>query len=254
MANHIGAAVVLRLRPKPKYLHETRPILDALKKFGEVNTFKNLKFDFNRAKPNPYNRTIHVIFDDKEAAQRAIAASPLTIPITQPPSHAANTPASSEFSEFAESSPPLKSNAVIKRRRNHRIPPTEEIKCTIELDDNHIETMTNPRTKFNVYNTRKSDNPILRDLQGPETRIPLPQLADTIEREGVTLFDKRKRPDPDAPTLMEIYRQGLRDATNARNQRTTVVTSERTEANARESRLGKLAKAKTSSSQANVED
>jgi len=114
--------------------------------------------------------------------------------------------------------------------------------------------MTNPRTKFNVYNTRKSDNPILRDLQGPETQIPLPQLADTIEREGVTLFDKRKRPDPDAPTLMEIYRQGLRNAANVRNQRTTVVTPERTEANARQSELGKLAKAKKSSSQADVED
>lgn len=127
----------------------------------------------------------------------------------------------------------------------------------IEPDDNHIEAMANPRTKFNVYNTSKSDNPILKDLQGPETQIPLPQLADTIQREGVTLFDKRKRPNTNAPTLMDIYRQGLKDVANPKNQETTVATPENTESsqpNARQSEIGKSARKKTSSSQAEVED
>jgi hypothetical protein len=44
MATRLGTAVRIHLKPRSRHqLSDTRSILDALKKFGEVNTFKNLK-------------------------------------------------------------------------------------------------------------------------------------------------------------------------------------------------------------------
>jgi hypothetical protein len=97
--------------------------------------------------------------------------------------------------------------------------------CTIE-PDTHTEAMITSRTMFNVYTSRKRDNHILNDLEGPETNIPLPQLADTIRREGVDYYDKKRKPDPNAPTLMELYREGARAAADAKNRRSKIVTLE----------------------------
>lgn len=110
--------------------------------------------------------------------------------------------------------------------------------------------------KFNVYNTRKEDNLILKDLEGPETNIPLPQLADTIRREGVKLYDKRRKPEHNASTLMELYREGVKGAADARNWRTKIVTLDETsksrQAGTRKSELRKLAR--KTDSQVEVED
>lgn len=163
-----------------------------------------------------------MIFDDKEAAERAIAASPLKVPISQPQPQPQVQPAHSPLSAETPSSAPYPDSAV----RNPDIAPaTQEMICTIE-PDTHTEAMITSRTMFNVYTSRKRDNHILNDLEGPETNIPLPQLADTIRREGVDYYDKKRKPDPNAPTLMELYREGARAAADAKNRRSKIVTLE----------------------------
>lgn len=202
-----------------------------------------------------------MIFDEKEAAERAIAASPLKVSISQrqPQSQLANNPSSTEF----PSSNPCTDSVLTKHTSHPDIAPTnKEITCTIE-PDTHTEAMITSRTKFNVYNTRKKDNLVLHDLTGPETNIPLPQLADTIRREGMDFYDKKRKPDPNAPTLMELYREGVQAAADAKNPRSKIVTLEEVhkshqrqrqdqdqhqhqhETTARESGLKQLAKEKT---------
>ncbi|CAI7633147.1 unnamed protein product [Penicillium pancosmium] len=261
MATRLGTAVRIHLKPKSRHqLSDTRSILDALKKFGEVNTFKNLKFDFYHAKSNDINRCIRVIFDEKEAAERAIAASPLKVSISQrqpqSQSQLANNPSSTE----SPSSNPYTDSVLTKHASIPDIAPTNQvITCTIE-PDTHTEAMITFRTKFNVHNTRKKDNLILHDLTGPETNIPLPQLADTIRREGMEFYDKKRKPNPNAPTLMDLYREGVQAAADAKNPRSKIVTldeaqkshqrqhqqqEQQHETTARESGLKRLAKEKT---------
>lgn len=206
-----------------------------------------------------------MIFDEKEAAERAIAASPLKVSIShrqsQSQSQLANNPSSTE----SPSSNPYTDSVLTKHTSTLGIAPkNKEITCTIE-PDNHTVAMITSRTKFNVYNTRKKDNHVLHDLTGPETSIPLPQLTDTIRREGMDFYDKKRKPDPNAPTLMELYREGVQAAADAKNPRSKIVTLEEVhkshqcqdqdqdqdqpqhqhETTARESGLKRLAKEKT---------
>lgn len=118
--------------------------------------------------------------------------------------------------------------------------------------------MTSPHTRSNVYNTSKRDNLILQDLEGPETNIPLPQLADTIRREGMTLFHRQRKPDPDAPTLMELYRKGVKQATGSRHGQEDVAMLEETSkprpATTRKSGLKNMAEKKGGKAQSKAED
>ncbi|CEL05972.1 hypothetical protein ASPCAL07084 [Aspergillus calidoustus] len=66
--------------PTPRSLMETRAVLAALQRFGEVVTFRNLKYDPTNSAPKKEKPTI-AIFDSDDAAQAAISASPLQVPI-----------------------------------------------------------------------------------------------------------------------------------------------------------------------------
>ncbi|KAL2797193.1 hypothetical protein BJX66DRAFT_114306 [Aspergillus keveii] len=66
--------------PTPRSVMETRAVLAALQRFGEVVTFRNLKYDPTNTAPQKEKTTI-VIFDSDDAAQAAISASPLQVPI-----------------------------------------------------------------------------------------------------------------------------------------------------------------------------
>ncbi|KAJ0422281.1 hypothetical protein BJY00DRAFT_311341 [Aspergillus carlsbadensis] len=66
--------------PTPRSVMETRAVLAALQRFGEVVTFRNLKYDPTNTAPQKDKTTI-AIFDSDDAAQAAISASPLQVPI-----------------------------------------------------------------------------------------------------------------------------------------------------------------------------
>ncbi|KXL45289.1 hypothetical protein M433DRAFT_4630 [Acidomyces richmondensis BFW] len=65
-------AVHLRITPRPSNIGESREILRLLSQFGEVEHFRNLKYD---AFPVP--NTMLLIFRDIEAAQHCLERSPI---------------------------------------------------------------------------------------------------------------------------------------------------------------------------------
>ncbi|KAM0720485.1 hypothetical protein Q7P37_004621 [Cladosporium fusiforme] len=69
-------AIHLRVTPRPSNLSESREILRLLNKFGEVEYFKNLKYD-TLTHPN----TSLVIFREEKAAEQALKRSPIRIRI-----------------------------------------------------------------------------------------------------------------------------------------------------------------------------
>lgn len=74
-------AVRVTTTPVLKNLGESKLVLAALQKFGEVVTYRNLKYDLTTPKISPNN--ILAIFDSEQAAENAINASPITIPIPE---------------------------------------------------------------------------------------------------------------------------------------------------------------------------
>lgn len=65
-------AVHLRIIPRPSNLGESREILRLISQFGEVEYFKNLKYDYLSA-PN----AALVIYKDEDAAQHCLRRSPI---------------------------------------------------------------------------------------------------------------------------------------------------------------------------------
>ncbi|KAJ5142677.1 uncharacterized protein N7515_001464 [Penicillium bovifimosum] len=155
----IAAQVHITGTLMPKNLTESRLLLSTLQKFGEVITYRNLKYDTTNNSPNP-NRPILAIFETADAAERAITASPITIPV--PPS----TPSSSPSLPTSK----LSSNSTSKPRS-----------LVIDIQPSrHNHASALKRSPFySTYNLFK-DNPIYADLISEETGIPLKELADTL--------------------------------------------------------------------------
>ncbi|TKA82006.1 hypothetical protein B0A55_01737 [Friedmanniomyces simplex] len=91
-------AVHLRITPRPSNLGESREILRLLSQFGEVEYFKNLKYDSLSA-PN----AAIVIFREEEAAKHCLKRTPIRFRMgkASPVASAANeTPARGAESDF----------------------------------------------------------------------------------------------------------------------------------------------------------
>ncbi|RAH45753.1 uncharacterized protein BO95DRAFT_482234 [Aspergillus brunneoviolaceus CBS 621.78] len=79
--------------PPPRTLSDSKLILSALQKFGEVVTFRNLRYDITNppttttTTTRPQSHSIIAIYESAAAATAACAASPLAIPLT-PDAHA----------------------------------------------------------------------------------------------------------------------------------------------------------------------
>ncbi|KAK0944907.1 hypothetical protein LTR29_003498 [Friedmanniomyces endolithicus] len=87
-------AVHLRITPRPSHLGESREILRLLSQFGEVEYFKNLKYD-----PFSAPNTTIVIFRDEEAAKHCLKRSPIRFRMGKAP------PSSSPVAADAKESP-----------------------------------------------------------------------------------------------------------------------------------------------------
>ncbi|KAJ5586799.1 uncharacterized protein N7459_002564 [Penicillium hispanicum] len=180
--------------PPPKTLAESRHILAALQKFGEVTTFRNLKVSSpQRSAPeaglladmnslNQYDVTNHNVFrdhtilarfDTQEAAARARAASPLsiTLPAEKPPPLPDSTGPRSYY--------PLRRRSSAGEDEQPR-----QIDCVVEdsYHDHRSSLKRNPF--FGTYNLPVSGDfpdPIYSDMIAEETGVPLKQLADTLQ-------------------------------------------------------------------------
>ncbi|KAJ5976919.1 hypothetical protein N7501_000261 [Penicillium viridicatum] len=204
----MSAQVHITGLPMPKNLSESKLLLAALQKFGEVITYRNLKYDTANNTPNQ-NRPILAIFETSDAADRAIAASPITIPLPTP------TSTSSEYqpsisTPFTSTNPP--SNTA--RSLTLEIQPSRH---------NHASAIT--RSPFySTYNLFKN-NPIYEDLISDETGMPLKELADTLSSKkyrigpGVKFNIQEDNRRMGATSLVKLWKEGMGIDIKRKNKR-----------------------------------
>ncbi|KAF3041737.1 hypothetical protein E8E12_008175 [Didymella heteroderae] len=73
-AAHLPArSVHLRIVPRPANLSESREIFRILQRFGDITTYKHLRYEYH----NPADNVALAIYRTPEAAQQALNASPL---------------------------------------------------------------------------------------------------------------------------------------------------------------------------------
>ncbi|KAJ9488703.1 hypothetical protein VN97_g4572 [Penicillium thymicola] len=185
--------------PMPKNLSESKLLLAALQKFGEVITYRNLKYDTTNNSPNQ-NRPIVAIFETPHAADRAIAASPITIPLP--------TPTSTSTSKYQPSisTPFISTNSSSDAARS----------LTLEIQPSrHNHASALKRSPFySTYNLFKN-NPIYEDLISDETGIPLKELADTLSSKkypigaGVKFNIQEENRRMGATSLVNMWKEGM---------------------------------------------
>ncbi|KAJ5206729.1 hypothetical protein N7491_002641 [Penicillium cf. griseofulvum] len=185
--------------PMPKNLSESRLLLHALQKFGEVLTYRNLKYDTTNTSPNP-NRPIVAIFETSDAADRAIAASPITIPLPT------STSTSTSKSHPSPSLPFTSTTNQTPRPRS----------LTLEIQPSrHNHASALKRSPFySTYNLFKN-NPVYEDLISDETGIPLKELADTLSSKkypigaGVKSNIQEENRRMGATSLVNMWKEGM---------------------------------------------
>ncbi|PYH96370.1 hypothetical protein BO71DRAFT_375431 [Aspergillus ellipticus CBS 707.79] len=79
MASTIAKSIHVHTTPAPRSIAESKLVLAALQKFGEVATFRNFKYEPNKKSLHAAQNTI-AIFASATAASNAISSSPLTVP------------------------------------------------------------------------------------------------------------------------------------------------------------------------------
>ncbi|PKX94797.1 uncharacterized protein P174DRAFT_460839 [Aspergillus novofumigatus IBT 16806] len=190
-------AIHIVANPAPISLAESKLILSALQKFGEVVTFRNLKEQNNAHAPHPRHLRL------PDAAKQALSSSPLTIRLPNTDPDAAHTP--NHDSQFEPSSQSR------TRRPDSRFKP-DFLRCEILPSRHNHESalQRNPfHGTFRVYDSTYQ----YRDLV--KTGIPLKELADeTMSRKRHEPFRLKRQMMKEnkrlgATSLMRLYREGL---------------------------------------------
>ncbi|KAJ5893381.1 hypothetical protein N7495_005072 [Penicillium taxi] len=197
-----SANVFIKAIPSPRNLHESKHILAALQKFGEVTTFRNLKYDISNGSSN-IHRSIITIFASPEAAERAIASSPLTIPFPQPISLTTPSTAAS-MSPIVPKKSAFKSSHSVE---NSQLLP-ETIQLTIEHSrHNHASAITRNPWHSRSHNPDR-DDPIFKDMMNKQNELPIKELADVLQSTKMYI-PSRTRSRRLNFSLMDIWKRGM---------------------------------------------
>ncbi|KAJ6129919.1 hypothetical protein N7512_002699 [Penicillium capsulatum] len=187
-----SAQVHIQTLPPLHGLGQSKQILAALQKFGEVHTFRNLQYDVTNDSPRE-NRSIVAIFDSPDAAQRAIASSPITVTL-------APTALPTTKAELATGSP--SENGEEKT-----------VQFTIEPSRHNHAASLKRNPFYSTYNLFKS-NPIFDDMMQRDTGVPLKALADVLQSKkyyitaGVRNKVQEENRRLGAYSLMELWEEG----------------------------------------------
>ncbi|KAJ5363894.1 uncharacterized protein N7496_009607 [Penicillium cataractarum] len=201
----LSSQIHISPNPPPKTLAESRQIFAALQGFGEIISFRNLKYDIRN--DTDRERPLIAMFDSSEAAERAIAASPLTItlPTPTPPAFTPNPFASSSSSSTLSPSPSTSTSTPT--------PPT--ITCTLNPSRHNYERSTRRNPFYSMFTIDK-ESAIYADMRSEETDTPLAELADVLMRtKSVTFASQRYGARVNAQrigadSLMRIWERGRR--------------------------------------------
>ncbi|OQD73003.1 hypothetical protein PENDEC_c017G06248 [Penicillium decumbens] len=141
LLSRLASQVYIKAFPGPRNLSDSRQILASLQKFGEVTTFINLKYGVSTTNSSK-NRPIVAIFESGDAADRARAASPLTV-------------------SLQDSETPMT--------------------CTIEKSLHDHEEMLKRNPFYGTYGMLSKQGRIWKDMMSKETGVPLRGLADVLQ-------------------------------------------------------------------------
>ncbi|BCR84263.1 uncharacterized protein ACHE_11665A [Aspergillus chevalieri] len=188
-------AVHITTDPIPRSLTESKQVLAALQKFGEVVTFRNLWYDAKNSSPAHARHTV-AIFETRDAASRAIAASPLTIPLP---------PAKANLNKTTTTNIPT-SNPPFSTPEQSR---TRFLNCRIQKSHHNHESAVK-RNPYHSYFEVDRDTTQYRDLVN-STQIPLRDLAGGFldKKQGkkrISVENERWG----ATSLWGMYEQGLK--------------------------------------------
>ncbi|OOQ84459.1 hypothetical protein PEBR_30132 [Penicillium brasilianum] len=209
----LSAQVHISPNPAPKTLAESRQIFAALQGFGEIVSFRNLKYDIRN--DTDRERPLIAMFDSSEAAERAIAASPVTItlPTPTPPAFTPNPFASLSSSSSTPSSMPPPSTPT-STSTSTPTPPT--ITCTLSPSRHNYERSTRRNPFYSMFTIDKN-SAIYADMRSEETDTPLAELADVLMRtKRVTFASQRygarvNAQRMGADSLMGIWERGVKE-------------------------------------------
>ncbi|KAE8345353.1 hypothetical protein BDV24DRAFT_159707 [Aspergillus arachidicola] len=207
MAARVAAqSIHITTTPMPRSLTESKQILSALQKFGEVVTFRNLKYDTTNTSQNPTSRSIIAIFESPSSASQAIAASPLTIPLVKPPPSQPQSQSHLPPREPGTPSPDPWASSESATVQSH-------ITCTIQPSRHNHESALRRNPFYSLFHV---DGKSWQAKDLVRTGIPLRELADVpMARKGHEPFRVKRKVQAEnerlgATNLMALYEEGLR--------------------------------------------
>ncbi|OJZ92638.1 hypothetical protein ASPFODRAFT_56212 [Aspergillus luchuensis CBS 106.47] len=205
----LTSSIHIKTHPAPRSLSESKLILSALQKFGEVVTFRNLKYDPTNTSPKSAHNTI-AIFESAAAASSAIAASPITIPVQSQTQTQTQTQSQSQSLE--EKNESTSHTAIHPTPQSQSQPQGPTLTCTIQPSrHNHVSAMT--RNPYHTFFYVDKESHMYKDLV--KSGIPLDYLADGPMRRKAHVPERVKRMlDRDVwrfggKSLMGLYRFGV---------------------------------------------
>ena len=173
------------------------------------------------------------IFDSNEAAERAIAASPLTIDLPATPllpSSSAKTLTRNPYATSSTTLLPPETSDQPPSSKHESHPPTSSslsssstptanplsITCTIEPSRHNYERATRRNPFYSTFSTDKH-SPIYQDMRGEETATPLAELADVLQRTKSPTFATQRYGTRvhaqrlGADSLVRLWKKGAAD-------------------------------------------
>ncbi|GLA36481.1 hypothetical protein AnigIFM63309_002669 [Aspergillus niger] len=204
----LTSSIHIKTHPAPRSLSESKLILSALQKFGEVVTFRNLKYDPTNTSPKSAHNTI-AIFESASAASSAIAASPISIPIQNQTQTQTQSQDESPSHTNHTASPATQSQETTQQQQQQQ---PHTLTCTIQPSrHNHVSAMT--RNPYHTFFYVDKESHMYKDLV--KSGIPLDYLADGPMRRKAHVPERVKRMlDRDVwrfggKSLMGLYRFGM---------------------------------------------
>jgi len=174
-------AVHLRITPRPSSIGESREILRLISQFGEVEYFKNLKYDVI-----PVPNTIIVIFRDTEAARHCLERSPIRFRMGRVPLNpASQTPGPTDSRVFQ-----IISNSCSRSFRD-------------QLNSSHFHSSFEVDTKSIAQQDLAKKVPIigLSDINWKAVDKPWHVVQVEKEKDGAFRASGKRK------TLMEVYEE-----------------------------------------------
>ncbi|OJD17709.1 hypothetical protein AJ78_02234 [Emergomyces pasteurianus Ep9510] len=234
--------VHIKMVPSPRTLAESQLVLGALRKYGEVSYFLNLKNTPSREAKNT-GRSALAIFEDPQARNAAVEASPVVVPIPSlstmfPTSYPPDSDGQQYSTKSALGKPRIKAKTkearINKAKEKEKEKeqnihssdnqPQSSILCYIEPShhDHGVAVKQNPyHNAFLLTSNSVEVQDLLQTANGGDDKHALKQ-AQATWLGHVDCFPKRKRPIPirhqinamrivetlHGDSLMEMWREG----------------------------------------------